>query len=110
MLNQDKQKLETIKHALQSIGYTLEEAEKQIEEVGKLITMAILHKLLKKHSADGKLTPEGLKEFLKERYNAMYLRVVIEEESNNITQEYLREVTMVLSPDKKEDFYHRIQK
>jgi len=109
MLNQDKHKLETIKKSLQSIGYTLEEAENQIEEVGKLITMAILHKLLKKHGVDGKLTPEGLKEFLKERYNAMYLRVVIEEESNNIIQEYLKEITIVLSPDKKENFYRQVK-
>lgn len=107
MLQTNQDKLETIKKALQSIGYSLEEAEKQIEEVGKLMTMAILHKLLQKHSGE-KLTPQGLENFLRTTYNAAYIRTVIHEESNNIVSEYLREVTMVLPQDKKEAFYQQI--
>lgn len=107
MLTFNQPKLETIKKALQSIGYSIEEAEKQIEEVGKVITMAILHKLLQKHSG-GKLTPQGLENFLKVTYNAQYIRTVIDEESNNIVSEYLREVTMVLPQDKKEAFNQQI--
>ncbi|MBM2821105.1 MAG: hypothetical protein HW405_865, partial [Candidatus Berkelbacteria bacterium] len=42
----DKERLETIKKSLQSIGFSVEEAEKQIEEVGKIVTMAILHRFL----------------------------------------------------------------
>lgn len=108
MLASNQPKLETIKKALQSIGYSLEEAEKQIEEVGKVVTMAILHKLLQKHS-DEKLTPQGLENFLKATYNAQYIRTVIDEESNNIVSEYLREVTMVLPQDQKEAFNQQIQ-
>ena len=108
MLKQEQQKLETIKKALQSVGYSLEEAEKQIEEVGKLMTMAILHKLLQKHSGE-KLTPQGLDNFLRQSYNAQYIRTVIDEESSNIVMEYLKEVTMVLSPEQKEKFTQQVQ-
>ena len=108
MLQTNQTKLETIKKALQSIGYSVEEAEKQIEEVGKLMTMAILHKLLQKHSGE-KLTPQGLENFLKITYNAQYIRTVINEESNNIVSEYLKEITMVLPADQKENFNNQIQ-
>ena len=107
MLETNKDKLETIKKALQSIGYSLEEAEKQIEEVGKLIMMAILQKLLQKYSGE-KLTPQGLENFLKITYNAQYIRTVIDEESNNIVSEYLKEVTIVLPQDKKKEFYQQL--
>ena len=108
MIKQEHQKLETIKKALQSIGYSIEEAEKQIEEVGKLMTMAILHKLLQKHSGE-KLTPQGLENFLRSTYNAAYIRTVIDEESNTIVTEYLKEITMVLPADKKDSFNKQIQ-
>ncbi len=108
MLSSNQPKLETIKKALQSIGYSIEEAEKQIEEVGKVITMAILHKLLQKHSGE-KLTPQGLENFLKVTYNAQYIRTVIDEESNNIVTEYLKEITMVLPADQKETFARQVR-
>lgn len=108
MLSMERQKLETIKNALLGIGYSIEEVEIQIEEVGKLMTMAILHKLLKKHDYNGKLTPEGLKIFLKERYNSEYLKLVIEEESDNIIQEYLKEISLVLNEEKRNSLYKAI--
>ena len=108
MINQNAKKLEVIKKSLQSIGYSLEEAEKQIEHVGKVVTMAILHKLLAKYDEDRKLTPQDLEKFLRANFNATYLQVVIEEESDKIVKEYLKEVIFVLPKDKKATFSSQV--
>ena len=95
-MNQMKDRLEIIKKSLVSTGFSLEEAEHQIEEVGKLVTMAILHRLLKEKTEVKELTVENIEKFLKENFNVQYLKLVVEEESNKIVEEYLKVVT----PDK----------
>jgi len=83
-------RLEVIKKSLIAVGFSLEEAESQIEEVGKIITMAILHRLLKEKTEVKELTLENIEKFLKDNFTVQYLKLVVEEESQKIVQEYLK--------------------
>ena len=87
------QKLEVTKKSLTSVGFSEEEAEAQINSVGKIITMAILARLLKEKAEIKELTPANIADFLKKNFNAQYLKIVVEEESNKIVEEYLKVVT-----------------
>jgi len=104
-----KVRLETIKKSLNSIGFTIEEAELQINEVGKLATMAILHRLLKERSTDQKLTPANLQQFLKSNFTPGYLAKVIEEESNRMIDGYLSAVSQNLPQVQKDNFYSQMR-
>lgn len=84
--------MEVIKKSLMSAGFSFEEAELQIEEVGKVITMAILHRLLKEKAAVKELTVENIEKFLKDNFTVQYLKLVVDEESNKIAEEYLEVV------------------
>jgi len=83
-------RLEAIKKSLIAVGFSLEEAEQQIEEVGKLITMAILHRLLQEKAEVKELTLGNIEKFLKDNFTVQYLKLVVEEESQKIVQEYLK--------------------
>lgn len=111
MASNTNQKLEIIKNSLSSIGYSVEEAENQIQEVGKLVIMAILHRLIqeKANVQLKNLTPQNIKKFLEENFNANYLRLVIQEESNNLIENYLNEITQDLPAGKKDSFFRQIQ-
>lgn len=85
--------LETTKKSLISIGFSLEEAEGQLEKVGKIITMAILQRLLKEKAPEIQLTPDNLKNYLEKNFNTAYIREVIDIESDKIVAEYLAVVT-----------------
>lgn len=87
------QKLEVTKKSLISAGFSHDEAEAQINSVGKIITMAILHRLLKEKAEIKELTPDNIADFLNKNFNAEYLRVVVDEESNKIVEEYLKVVS-----------------
>jgi len=87
------QKLELTKKSLISAGFSDEEAEVQINSVGKIITMAILHRLLKERAEISELTQDNIADFLKKNFNVKYLKIVVEEESNKIVEEYLKVVT-----------------
>lgn len=85
--------LETTKKSLIAIGFSLEEAEEQVKKVGKIITMAILQRLLKEKSPETQLTPDNLKNYLEKNFNTTYIREVIDIESDKIVTEYLAVVT-----------------
>lgn len=87
------EKLELTKKSLVSTGFSEDEAEAQINSVGKIITMAILHRLLKEKAEIKELTQDNIADFLKKNFNAQYLKIVVEEESNKIVEEYLKVVT-----------------
>ncbi len=103
------EKLELTKRSLTLLGFTEEEAEKQINEVGKLITMAIFQRLLKERSSQTDLTPENVKNYLKQNFTAQYVKEVIEIESVKIVEEYLKVVTQDVSPEQKEKFLAQIK-
>jgi len=96
-----EKRLEILKKSLVNIGFSIEEAEKQIEEVGKIITMAILEKLLKEKTAAEKLTAQNFQNYLKSNFTAEYLKVVVDQESNRIVEEYRKAVSVNLPPDNK---------
>lgn len=96
-----EKRLEVLKNSLVNLGFSIQEAEKQIEEVGKIITMAILEKLLKEKTAIEKITVQNFQNYLKSNFTAEYLKIVVDQESNRIVEEYLKAVSVNLSPDKK---------
>ena len=96
-----EKRLEILKKSLVAIGFSIQEAEKQIEEVGKIITMAILEKLLKEKAAAEKLTAQNFQDYLKSNFTAEYLKVVVDQESNRIVEEYRKAVSVDLPSDKK---------
>lgn len=101
--------LEIIKKSLVKIGFTLEEAEIQLQKVGKIVTMAIFQRLLKERAAVEDLTPQNIQKYLESNFNPTYLKQVLEFESNKIVDDYLKTVTQDLAPDTKQNFYQDIQ-
>lgn len=109
MAKDTKSKLEIVKRSLLSLGFSTEEAENQIIEVGKIVTMAIFQRLLKERTPADDLTPQNIEKYLRSNFNAIYLKQVIELESNKIVEEYLKVVTKDLPVSQKQDFYQQVQ-
>ena len=101
--------LEIIKKSLVKIGFTLEEAETQIVEVGKIVTMAIFQRLIKERTPADDFTPQNIEKYLQSNFNSIYLKQVIEFESNKIVEDYLMAVTKDLPAPQKQDLYQQIK-
>jgi hypothetical protein len=109
MIKDFPENLEIIKKSLVKIGFTQEEAESQILEVGKIVTMAILKRLLIERASVEDLTPQNIQKYLESNFNQTYLKQVLEFESNKIVDDYLKAVTKDLASDAKQNFYQDIQ-
>ena len=109
MAKDTKTKLEVVKKSLLSIGFSIEEAEIQIVEVGKIVTMAIFQRLLKERTPAEDLTPQNIQKYLESNFNSIYLKQVIEFESNKIVEDYLMAVTKDLPAPQKQDLYQQIK-
>lgn len=105
----ENKKLDIVKKSMVSIGFTIEEAEIQIVQVGKLVTMAILERLLKERAEIRDFTPDNLEDYLKKNFTAPYLKTVVEVESGRIVDGYLKSISQNLPPDVKDNFYQEIQ-
>jgi len=109
MAKDTKTRLEVVKKSLLSLGFSIEEAETQIVEVGKIVTMAIFQRLLKERTPAEDLTPQNIQKYLQSNFNSIYIRQVIEFESNKIVEDYLLAVTKDLPAPQKQDFYQQIK-
>ena len=106
--NEIKQRLGVMKEALLTIGFRSEEAEKQITELGELILMTVLARVVRDKNATN-LTPDNLEKFLTESYRPEELKLLVDEESGKVVGEYLQTITSDLPEDKKQAFYSQIQ-
>ena len=102
-------KLEIIKQALISIGFSADDANPQIAKIGDIVSIAIITRLLKeKPDIKDKMT-ENFEELLEQNFSPKYIKQVTQEESGKIVGEYLTEITKNFPEDKKRVFFTQIK-
>lgn len=95
-------------NALLSIGFSPENAEKQISELGSVITMSIMKKIIEENP-DQMLDDNNIQEFIKSKYTNEDIGKIVTEESGIVFMDYFKEVTKNLSDEEKQRFFDQLK-
>lgn len=102
------QKAELIKSALVSIGFTEYEAARQVDEIGKVIMVTVYDRLFREKDETRQLSSDELRQFVDANFTSDYIQKVVAEESSRLVGDYLNEITLDLSEEKRQAFFNKI--
>jgi len=105
---QMQEKKQKVINALVSIGFSASEAEKQISELGGVITMSILKKVIEENPNQS-LNDDNVQEFIQSRYTKDDIGKIVTEESAVVLMDYFKEVTKNLSEEEKQKFFDQLK-
>lgn len=98
-----------LQEALVSIGYSKKEAEKQINDIGHLVQMAIVANLSEKKKKNEEITPENFENFVKNNFSEKEIKTVIAISMKQVVGDYIQEIVKTLNPEEKDEFYKKIK-
>jgi len=99
-----QEKFEKMKSAMAFIGFSKEEAEKQINELGEIILMETMKKIIEDNPNEN-LNNENINDFIKNKYSEEEMIKISAEKSVLTIKNYLDEITSGLDENKKKYFY-----
>lgn len=109
MLNNDVNKrLVKLKDALISLGYSHDEAQKQIDEVGEIAVMALLGKLIKDFPNQKEEIVNQTEKFISNKFPAGEFQLIVDEVSNETVKQYIYAVIENIDDEKKKRFLEKI--
>lgn len=104
-----RKNLSVIKKAFLSIGYSQEETEKQISQLGLIVAFATIERLLKERPECDNLHSQELTLCLKSKYPPETIRKIAKEESGRLVNDFLKTITQALPEEKRQNFFQQIQ-
>mgnify|MGYP001594997885 FL=1 len=99
---------EKIKNALLSIGFSVEEADKQISELGKVIQLTVIEHIAAENKDDKLAFAKDPESYVKNRYDTQSLADIVSKVSGKVISEYFSEVTKDLPNSKRTEFFAKI--
>lgn len=103
--------VEHIKSAMISIGFSEGEADKQLSELGDVVSLKFVEKVIeaKKGTLNGIIDTSNIEEFIKNNLSPEETIRILQEDITPLVNEYWTEITKDLPREKQSLFFNSIQ-